>query len=181
MAHEPAVPEPFQSLLAPLEELRYTGVGVRFRGCFGCGPDHDIGLRVRNFRSKGEVLSPIVIPRRFEGPPAGAHGGIVAGYLDEVLAGAALAHTGRPHVTGELSVRYLRLTTRAPDPGPGPAHQGVGEVRGRRRHTRRPRDGRSIRPRHGPLLPDATRAVGVLLPSSLTRKVQMRAAPRRSS
>ena len=110
MAHEPAVPAPFQSLFAPLEELRHTGNGPRFRGCFGCGPDHDIGLRVRNFRSDGEVLSPIVIPRRFEGPPAGAHGGIVAAYLDEVLAGAALAHTGRPHVTGELAVRYLKLT-----------------------------------------------------------------------
>jgi len=110
MVHEPAVPAPFQSLFAPLEELRYTGIGARFLGCFGCGPDHDIGLRVRNFRSDGEVLSPIVIPRRFEGPPAGAHGGIVAAYLDEVLAGAALAHTGRPHVTGELTVRYLKLT-----------------------------------------------------------------------
>ena len=110
MVHEPAVPAPFQALFAPLEELRYTGIGARFRGCFGCGPDHDIGLRVRNFRRGGEVLSPIVIPRRFEGPPAGAHGGIVAAYLDEVLAGAALAHTGRPHVTGELTVRYLKLT-----------------------------------------------------------------------
>ena len=110
MAHEPAVPAPFEPLFARLEEVYYTGLGSRFRGCFGCGPDHDIGLRVRNFRSDGEVLSPIVIPRRFEGPPAGAHGGIVAAYLDEVLAGAALAHTGRPHVTGELTVRYLKLT-----------------------------------------------------------------------
>src|SRR5262249_57236423 len=120
MAREPAVPEPFQSLFAHLEELRYTGVGVRFRGCFGCGPDHDIGLRVRNFRSKGEVLSPIVIPRRFEGPPAGAHGGIVAGYLDEVLAGGGLAPTGRAPVTGGRSRRYPKLTPlQRPLLGPG--------------------------------------------------------------
>jgi acyl-coenzyme A thioesterase PaaI-like protein len=56
------------------------------------------------------VLSPIVIPKRFEGPPRGAHGGIVAAYLDEVLSGAAVNHTGRIHVTGELSVRYIRPT-----------------------------------------------------------------------
>jgi len=56
------------------------------------------------------VLSPIVIPSRFEGPPNGAHGGIVAAYLDEVLAGAAVSHTGRVHVTGELSIRYIKLT-----------------------------------------------------------------------
>jgi acyl-coenzyme A thioesterase PaaI-like protein len=110
MARHPPWSAPFESIFASLEEITYTGPGPRFRGCFGCGPDHDIGLRVRNFRGDGEVLSPIVIPRRFEGPPAGAHGGIVAAYLDEVLAGAALAHTGRPHVTGELSVRYIKLT-----------------------------------------------------------------------
>ena len=59
-------------------------------------------------RTEGEVLSPIVIPRRFEGPPGAAHGGIVAAYLDEVLAGAAVHHTGRMYVTGELTVRYVK-------------------------------------------------------------------------
>jgi acyl-coenzyme A thioesterase PaaI-like protein len=110
MSHEPALPAPFEPLFAQLDEIIYTGPAPRFLGCFGCGPNHDIGLRVRNFRGAGEVLSPIVIPVRFEGPPKGAHGGIVAAYLDEVLAGAALGHTGRPYVTGELSVRYIKLT-----------------------------------------------------------------------
>src|ERR1700730_3324835 len=110
MRHEPALPAPFESLFAPLEEITYTGPGPRFHECFGCGPHHDIGLRVRNFRGQGEVLSPIVIPERFEGPTKGAHGGIAAAYLDEVLAGAALSHTGRAYVTGELSVRYIKLT-----------------------------------------------------------------------
>jgi acyl-coenzyme A thioesterase PaaI-like protein len=110
MLHEPALPAPFESLFDFLEEITYTGPGPRFHECFGCGPNHDIGLRVRNFRGEGEVLSPIVIPGRFEGPPKGAHGGIVAAYLDEVLAGAALGHTGRPYVTGELSVRFIKLT-----------------------------------------------------------------------
>ena len=50
--------------------------------------------------------APIVIPREYEGPPGGSHGGIVAAYLDEVLGGAVARATGRPSVTGELTVRY---------------------------------------------------------------------------
>ena len=110
MPHDPALPAPFEPLFGLLEELRYTDPGSRFHECFGCGPNHDIGLRVRTFRGRGEVLSPIVIPRRFEGPPTAAHGGIVAAYLDEVLSGAAVNHTGRVHVTGEISVRYVKPT-----------------------------------------------------------------------
>ena len=111
MRHEPPLPAPFETLFAGLEEIKYSGGGgSTLHECFGCGPNHDIGLRVRNFRTDVGVLSPIVIPKRFEGPPKGAHGGIVAGYLDEVLAAAAVAHTGRIHVTGELSVRYVKLT-----------------------------------------------------------------------
>jgi len=110
MGHEPPLPAPFEGLFAGLEEIKASRMGSPFHECFGCGPHHDIGLRVRNFRAGDGVLSPIVIPRRFEGPPKGAHGGIVAAYLDEVLAAAAVGHTGRVHVTGELSVRYVKLT-----------------------------------------------------------------------
>jgi acyl-coenzyme A thioesterase PaaI-like protein len=34
----------------------------------------------------------------------------VAAYLDEVLAGAAVNHSGKLYVTGELSVRYVKGT-----------------------------------------------------------------------
>ena len=110
MTSTPPIPAPFAEVFTGLEELRFTGPGARFHECFGCGPNHEIGLRVRCFRADGEVLSPIIIPVRFEGPPGAAHGGIVAAYLDEVLAGAALNHTGRIHVTGELTVRYVKPT-----------------------------------------------------------------------
>jgi len=106
-----SIPAPFEKMFAGLPELSFTvDPDTFFHQCFGCGPAHDIGLRVRCFRGDGEVLSPIVIPRRFEGPPRAAHGGIVAAYLDEILAGAAVNHTGRVHVTGELSVRYVKPT-----------------------------------------------------------------------
>ena len=108
MSHDPALPAPFVERFARLTEVKVSVPRSSFHGCFGCSPDHDIGLRVRTFGAEGEVLAPIVVPRRFEGPPGAAHGGIVAGYLDEVMAGAAHHHTGRLYVTGELTVRYLK-------------------------------------------------------------------------
>ncbi|MCI0546238.1 MAG: PaaI family thioesterase [Candidatus Rokubacteria bacterium] len=110
MTHDPPLAPVFESLFAGLTEIRSSGAGSRLHQCFGCGPGHEIGLRVRCFRADGQVLSPIIVPTRFEGPPGAAHGGIVAAYLDEVLAGAAVNHTGRLHVTGELTVRYVRPT-----------------------------------------------------------------------
>jgi acyl-coenzyme A thioesterase PaaI-like protein len=122
-----ALPAPFQAMFAGLTELSFSDPGTLFHECFGCGPAHEHGLRVRCFRGEGEVLSPIVIPRRFEGPPSAAHGGIVAAYLDEVLAGAAVNHTGRIHVTGELTVRYVRPTPiERPILGRGRALRGTG-------------------------------------------------------
>jgi acyl-coenzyme A thioesterase PaaI-like protein len=106
--HDPPLPAPFIERFASLAEVKFSGPRSSFHNCFGCGPRHDIGLRVRTFSADGGVLAPIVIPRRFEGPPGAAHGGIVAAYLDEVLAGAAVSHTGRLYVTGELAVRYVK-------------------------------------------------------------------------
>lgn len=110
MSHDPPLPAPFVERFAPLPEVKFSGPRSSFHGCFGCGPEHDIGLRVRTFKGDGEVLAPIVIPRRFEGPPGSAHGGIVAAYLDEILAGAAVSETGRLYLTGELTVRYVKGT-----------------------------------------------------------------------
>ena len=80
MTHTPPIPAAFQDVLVDLPELTFSGEGTRFHQCFGCGPTHEIGLRVRCFRAAGEVLSPIVVPRRYEGPPGAVHGGIVAAY-----------------------------------------------------------------------------------------------------
>ncbi len=110
MIHDPPLSPPFVERFASLSEVKFSGPRSSFHGCFGCGPQHDIGLRVRTFRAGDEVLAPIVVPRRFEGPPGAAHGGIVAAYLDEVLAGAAVNHSGKLYVTGELSVRYVKGT-----------------------------------------------------------------------
>jgi acyl-coenzyme A thioesterase PaaI-like protein len=102
------VPPLFDDVLAGLEEQRYvTGPDHAFYECFGCGPGHPDGLRVRCFKSAEGVVSPIVIPARYQGPKGAAQGGIVAAYLDEVLGAAVVRAIGRAAVTGEITVRYV--------------------------------------------------------------------------
>ena len=102
-------PEAFRARFATLEELYLAErPGDLFYQCFGCGPAHPTGLRVRCFKTDEGVLSPVLVARLYEGPRATAHGGIVATYLDEILAGAAFRGIGRIVVTGELTVRYVK-------------------------------------------------------------------------
>ena len=105
------VPAIFHDVLAGFPEVRCaTGPGEAFHECFGCGPGNRDGLRVRCFRNADGVVSPIVIPARFRGPKGSAQGGIVATYLDEVLGAAVVRATGRPAVTGEITIRYVAGT-----------------------------------------------------------------------
>jgi acyl-coenzyme A thioesterase PaaI-like protein len=104
-----SLPEPFRAAFAGLEEqLAIGGSDSRFHQCFGCGPGHPTGLHVRCFKIGDGVISPIIVPGQYNGPPGAAHGGIVAAYLDEVLAAAVHRVTARTAVTGELTVRYVK-------------------------------------------------------------------------
>ena len=103
------LPAVFKDFFAGLVEQPYScGPGDPFHGCFGCGEGHPSGLHVRVFKTDDGVVSPIVVPKQYEGPPGAVHGGIVAAYLDEILGGAAVRATGKIAVTGELTVRYVR-------------------------------------------------------------------------
>ncbi len=102
------LPAVFEDVLGGLEEQRYvTGPDHPFYACFGCGPGHPDGLHVRCFKVPDGVVAPVVIPARYQGPRGFAQGGIVATYLDEVLGAAVVRATGRPAVTGELTIRYV--------------------------------------------------------------------------
>src|SRR5881628_1030391 len=120
------LPAAFREFFAGLVELRsLPGCGDAFHRCFGCGPAHPSGLRVRVFEVEDGVVSPVVVSRMYEGPPGAVHGGIVAAYLDEILGGAVVRATGKIVVTGELTVRYVRPTpTETPLLGRG---RGVGD------------------------------------------------------
>lgn len=109
MTETPPLPEVFRERFGGLEELSYTSrPGDLFHQCFGCGAAHPNGLHVRCFVTEEGVVSPVLISRVYVGPPGIAHGGIVATYFDEILAGAVVRATGRIAVTGELTVRYVK-------------------------------------------------------------------------
>jgi acyl-coenzyme A thioesterase PaaI-like protein len=109
MGHRPALPPVFGAYFDALEEQYFaTGPDDLFSHCFGCSRDNPDGLRVRCFKQDGGVVAPVIIERRHQGPPGAAHGGIVAAYLDEILGGAVIARVGKPGLTGELTVRYVK-------------------------------------------------------------------------
>ncbi len=101
------VPVAFGDYFAGLEPVPMSAGLNPYHHCFGCGPDHPSGLRIQCFGTTDGVVSPVLIAKQYAGPPGAAHGGIVAAYLDEVLAGAVVHATGRISVTGELTVRYV--------------------------------------------------------------------------
>lgn len=57
----------------------------------------------------GAVVGAGVFTEQFEGPPGHVHGGFIAGAFDEVL-GMSQSLTGRPGMTGKLSITYRSPT-----------------------------------------------------------------------
>jgi acyl-coenzyme A thioesterase PaaI-like protein len=79
-----------------------------FNGCFGCGPDNPVGLKLA-FERNGEVVrSRTTITRAYAGYRDFAHGGIVATMLDEAMGWAMLHVAGTHGVTKALRVTYRR-------------------------------------------------------------------------
>ena len=74
--------------------------------CFGCGPEHPSGLRVRFFREPDGVRTEVSVSVTHQGPPGVVHGGIQAVILDEACCAAAFFTRDTFVVTGELSLRY---------------------------------------------------------------------------
>ena len=77
--------------------------------CFGCGPDNESGLKLEfllNEEGK-RFVSNFELPYRFEGPPAHAHGGVIATILDEAM-GKVSKLRGIMAVTQTMQVNYIR-------------------------------------------------------------------------
>lgn len=76
--------------------------------CFGCGQQNRTGLRLRFFTDgTGQVVCPVRLAKRFQGPPGHAHGGIIATLLDEAMSKANRARKVVA-MTRKLDVEYLR-------------------------------------------------------------------------
>jgi uncharacterized protein (TIGR00369 family) len=76
--------------------------------CFGCGQQNRSGLRLRFFAdNEGNIVCPVKLAGRFEGPPGHAHGGIIATLLDEAMSKANRAREVVA-MTRQMEIDYLR-------------------------------------------------------------------------
>ncbi|MFQ5896128.1 MAG: PaaI family thioesterase [Nitrospinota bacterium] len=76
-------------------------------GCFVCGPDNRLGLRV-GFRLEGEVVRAHFTPApHHQGYDGLTHGGIIASLLDDAMV-SCLFLRGLRAYTAKLSLRFRR-------------------------------------------------------------------------
>ena len=78
-----------------------------YPGCMACGKANPRGLQLDLYLLEGRVETRYRLPAYAQGFPGAAHGGVLCMILDEVMAWAAIESSGRFHMTGEMSVRFL--------------------------------------------------------------------------
>lgn len=79
--------------------------------CFACGKDNPEGMQLKfslNERSR-RFVARLRLPRRFQGPPGHAHGGIIATVLDEAM-GKVNRLRSLVALTSDLKVEFLKPT-----------------------------------------------------------------------
>ncbi len=76
--------------------------------CIGCGQANRSGLRLKFFVDEQQtIVCRVRLPRRFEGPPGYAHGGVIATLLDEAMS-KANRQFGILAMTRQMEVEYLK-------------------------------------------------------------------------
>ncbi len=76
-------------------------------GCFVCGKDNPIGLKLEFCEEDGEYVTYFTPQKQHQGFVGIAHGGIVSTVLDEVMARYVYV-LGHRAVTGEMTIRLKR-------------------------------------------------------------------------
>ena len=76
-------------------------------GCFGCGMQNDIGLKLAFYRTGTGVVGMFTPRPEHEGYTRMTHGGIVSTMLDEAMSWAVI-DSGRLAVTARMSVDFRR-------------------------------------------------------------------------
>ncbi|MGH6628701.1 MAG: PaaI family thioesterase, partial [Burkholderiales bacterium] len=77
--------------------------------CFGCGKDNPEGMHLKFSldQASRRFVARLRLPRRFQGPPGHAHGGIIATVLDEAM-GKVNRLRSLVALTSEMRVEYLK-------------------------------------------------------------------------
>jgi acyl-coenzyme A thioesterase PaaI-like protein len=81
------------------------------RGCFICGQENPIGLRVQFYKTESGVTTQVRPGLPFQGFDGVLQGGVVAGLMDDAMWYAIFGATQMMTMTVEMTVRY-----RAPIP-----------------------------------------------------------------
>jgi acyl-coenzyme A thioesterase PaaI-like protein len=89
----------------PLEEIDPLMFG-REQPCFGCSPNHPIGLKLRFWRDDNVVITRFCPDDRYQGPPGILHGGLVTTVADELAAWTIVVLRGRMGFTASLDGRF---------------------------------------------------------------------------
>ena len=84
---------------------------ILFSGCFVCGPDNECGLKATfDTLGTGEVEGTFVPDTKHCGYEGIVHGGVLMGFLDEVLGRVAFARD-RMFLTHTLEVSFRKAAT----------------------------------------------------------------------
>ena len=82
-----------------------------FNGCFGCGTDNPIGMKLVFEKEGDAVVCRSRLKRDYAGYRDFVHGGVVATLLDEAMGWALVHASGSYGVTRNLKVDYRRPVT----------------------------------------------------------------------
>jgi uncharacterized protein (TIGR00369 family) len=90
----------------PGHQVKETPFGNQ---CFGCGPDNPAGIHLVFMldEERRRFLCHFELPERFVGPPAHAHGGIIATILDEAMGKVSKLHN-LVAVTSTMEITYVK-------------------------------------------------------------------------
>jgi uncharacterized protein (TIGR00369 family) len=76
--------------------------------CFGCAPDHPMGMRL-TFRRDGEAIRTTFVPtEQYQSAPGLMHGGLVTTLADELGAWTVLGLKGKFGFTTSLEARFAK-------------------------------------------------------------------------
>ena len=73
--------------------------------CFGCGPRHPVGFRLRFARSDDAVTTTFTPGEVYQGPPGIMHGGLVLTLADEVAAWTVVGLLGKFGFTAHVDAK----------------------------------------------------------------------------
>jgi len=76
--------------------------------CFGCGPHHPAGFKLRFERDGEGVVTRFTPGAGHQGPPGIMHGGLVSTVADETAAWALIEKTGTFGFTADFSIKFHR-------------------------------------------------------------------------